>query len=163
LPPPCASLRIRGISRPSARWRSSPAPFCVTAASRFSFPLLALFLGDIFIGFHKLMFVVYASFLRQRCHRPLAPRSPHHRPHHSRHPSRRHPVFHVTNFAVWGTRGFLSAHRCRPRNLLCGWRPVLLETPSRRDAFYVALLFGGFPLAERFSPALQRSSQRVSS
>src|SRR6266404_4392067 len=29
----------------------------------FFFPLLALFLGDIFIGFHKLMFVVYASFL----------------------------------------------------------------------------------------------------
>src|SRR5437879_11638345 len=29
----------------------------------FFFPLLALFLGDIFIGFHKLMFVVYTSFL----------------------------------------------------------------------------------------------------
>src|SRR3977135_1291632 len=29
----------------------------------FFFPLLALFLGDIFIGFHKLMFVIYASFL----------------------------------------------------------------------------------------------------
>src|SRR4029077_17486795 len=29
----------------------------------FLFPLLTLFLGDIFIGFHKLMFVVYASFL----------------------------------------------------------------------------------------------------
>src|SRR5258708_28347286 len=29
----------------------------------FFFPLLTLFLGDIFIGFHKLMFVVYVSFL----------------------------------------------------------------------------------------------------
>src|SRR5712664_4405198 len=29
----------------------------------FLFPLLALFAGDLFIGFHKLMFVVYASFL----------------------------------------------------------------------------------------------------
>src|SRR5579863_8797496 len=29
----------------------------------FLFPLLALFAGDIFIGFHKLMPVVYASFL----------------------------------------------------------------------------------------------------
>src|SRR5882672_7824949 len=29
----------------------------------FLFPLLALFAGDLFVGFHKLMFVVYASFL----------------------------------------------------------------------------------------------------
>src|SRR5580692_7973431 len=29
----------------------------------FFFPLLALFAGDIFIGFHKLMPIVYASFL----------------------------------------------------------------------------------------------------
>src|ERR1700676_5691539 len=29
----------------------------------FFFPILALFVGDIFIGFHKLMPVVYASFL----------------------------------------------------------------------------------------------------
>src|ERR1700732_1918014 len=29
----------------------------------FFFPLLALFLGDIFIGFHKLIPIVYASFL----------------------------------------------------------------------------------------------------
>src|SRR4029077_16267853 len=29
----------------------------------FLFPILALFAGDIFVGFHKLMPVVYASFL----------------------------------------------------------------------------------------------------
>src|SRR2546422_11753301 len=29
----------------------------------FTFPLLALFVGDVFIGFHKLMPVVYASLL----------------------------------------------------------------------------------------------------
>jgi hypothetical protein len=29
----------------------------------FLFPLLALFVGDIFVGFHKLMPLVYASFL----------------------------------------------------------------------------------------------------
>src|SRR6266481_625745 len=29
----------------------------------FLFPLLGLFAGDIFVGFHKLMFLVYASFL----------------------------------------------------------------------------------------------------
>src|SRR6267142_4056791 len=29
----------------------------------FFFPLLALFLGDIFVGFHKLIPIVYASFL----------------------------------------------------------------------------------------------------
>ncbi len=129
----------------------------------FFFPLLPLFLGDIFIGFHKLMFVVYASFLVNvaighwlRDRRTIA----------------RITLatllgaiqfFIVTNFAVWAALGgFYPRTVAGLATCYVAGVPFFWNTLAG-DAFYVALLFGGFALAEHFSPALQRFSQRRSS
>ena len=120
----------------------------------FSFPLLALFLGDIFIGFHKLMFVVYASFLVNvaiglwlRDRRSIA----------------RITLatllgaiqfFVVTNFAVWQ---FLSGFPYTASGLAACYIagiPFFWNTLAG-DAFYAALLFGSYALAEGMVPALR--------
>lgn len=115
---------------------------------KFTLPLLALFAGDVFVGFHKLMPAVYASFLvsvaigmwlekRRSVARigaaTLAGAA---------------QFFLVTNFAVWlafdtypKTVAGLAA--CYAAGL-----PLLGNTLAG-DALYVALLFGGFALAER--------------
>lgn len=128
----------------------------------FVFPLLALFAGDLFVGFHKLMFVVYASFfvnvaigrwLRDR--RTIA----------------RITLatligaiqfFLVTNFAVWQ---FLSGFPHTASGLVACYIagiPFFWNTLAG-DALYVTLLFGGYALAERFVPALKQPNQQVSS
>jgi len=120
----------------------------------FFFPLLALFLGDIFIGFHKLIFVVYASFLVNvaiglwlRDRRSIA----------------RITLatllgaiqfFVVTNFAVWQ---FLSGFPHTASGLAACYIagiPFFWNTLAG-DAFYAALLFGSYALAERMVPALR--------
>jgi hypothetical protein len=120
----------------------------------FFFPLLALFLGDIFIGFHKLMFVIYASFLVNvaiglwlRDRRSIA----------------RITLatllgaiqfFVVTNFAVWQ---FLSGFPHTASGLAACYIagiPFFWNTLAG-DAFYAALLFGSYALAERMVPALR--------
>src|SRR6266446_5741815 len=126
----------------------------------FSFPLLALFLGDIFIGFHKLIPIVYASFLVNvaiglwlRDHRTIA----------------RITLatllgavqfFIVTNFAVWQ---FLSGFPHTASGLLACYLagiPFFWNTLAG-DAVYAALLFGGYALAERMLPALRPVSLKT--
>ena len=118
------------------------------------FPLLALFSGDIVIGFHKLVPVVYASFavsvaigfwLRER-----------------RSISRislttllgATQFFLITNFVVWAS-GFSYPHT-RSGLVACyiAGIPFFWNTLAG-DAFYAVLLFGGFALAERTFPALR--------
>src|SRR5216684_2023635 len=128
----------------------------------FFFPLLALFAGDLFIGFHKLMFVVYASFLINvaiglwlRDRRTIARIS-------LATLLGAIQFFLVTNFAVWQ---FLSGFPRTASGLLACYSagiPFFWNTLAG-DAFYAALLFGGYALAERFIPALQQSRQRTSS
>jgi uncharacterized protein DUF6580 len=128
----------------------------------FLFPLLALFLGDIFIGFHKLIPIVYASFLinvaiglwlrdrRTAARISLATLLG------------AIQFFLVTNFAVWQ---FLSGYPHTASELIACYLagvPFLWNTFAG-DALYAALLFGSYALAERFVPALQPSRQRVSS
>jgi hypothetical protein len=126
------------------------------------FPLVALFAGDVFIGFHKLIPIVYASFLVNvaiglwlRDRRSIA----------------RIGLatlfgaiqfFIVTNFAVWQ---FLGSYPRTAAGLVACYIAGLpfFGNTLAGDALYAALLFGSFALAERFSPVLQRSSQRVSS
>lgn len=126
----------------------------------FFFPLLALFLGDIFIGFHKLMFVVYASFLVNvaiglwlRDRRTVA----------------RIGLatllgaiqfFVFTNFAVWQ---FLSGYPHTGTGLVACYIagiPFFWNTLAG-DAFYVALLFGSYAFAERMLPALRPVSLKT--
>lgn len=120
----------------------------------FLFPLLALFVGDIFVGFHKLIPVVYASFLvnvalgywiRDR-----------------RTTLRISAItligaiqfFVVTNFAVWALLGSFPR---TPAGLIACYVvgfPFFWNTLAG-DALYAALLFGGFAFAEHMFPVLR--------
>jgi hypothetical protein len=120
----------------------------------FAFPLLALFAGDCFIGFHKLIPIVYASFLVNvaiglwlQTKRTLG------------------KVggavllgaiqfFVVTNFAVWAfgltyPRTLAGLATCYIAGIPFFWNTLA------GDATYAALLFGGFAIAEKLVPALR--------
>jgi hypothetical protein len=127
----------------------------------FLFPLLALFVGDIFIGFHKLIPIVYASFLINVAIGLWL---------RDRRTAVRISIatlfgaiqfFLVTNFAVWQ---FLSGYPHTATGLLTCYMagiPFFWNTLAG-DAFYAALLFGSFAFAERFFPAF-REPVRTSS
>jgi len=121
----------------------------------FLFPLLALFAGDLFVGFYniKVMLLAYASFaLSVLIGRFLQNR-------------RTIPwigtgtllgsiqFFLVTNFAVWQ---FLGTYPHNASGLFACYLagiPFFWNTLAG-DAFYAALFFGAFALAEHFLPAL---------
>ena len=125
----------------------------------FLFPLLALFAGDLFVGFHKLMFIVYASFLVNvviglwlRDRRTIARIS-------LATLLGAIQFFLVTNFAVWQ---FLSGFPHTASGLLACYIagiPFFWNTLAG-DAFYSTLLFGGYALAERLFPALHQPAQQ---
>jgi hypothetical protein len=123
----------------------------------FFFPILALFVGDIFIGLHRLVPVVYASFLvsvaigfwlRDRRSLGRITRAT---------LLGAMQFFLVTNFAVWAFG--LSYPRNRAGLLACyvAGIPFFWNTLAG-DAVYATLLFGGFALAERLFPALREPS-----
>jgi hypothetical protein len=124
----------------------------------FLFPLLALFVGDIFVGFHKLMPFVYASFvvniaigfwLRDRrtapriCMATLLGAA---------------QFFLVTNFAVWRYLDTFPKTAAGLAACYLAGLPLFSNTLAG-DAFYATVLFGGYALAERFVPALRASMQ----
>jgi uncharacterized protein DUF6580 len=120
----------------------------------FLFPLLALFAGDIFVGFHKLMPLVYASFLCSvaigfwlRNRRSVARVG-------AATLFGAIQFFLITNFAVWAIG--LSYPRTGAGLLACyvAGIPFFWNTLAG-DALYASLLFGGFALAERILPALR--------
>jgi hypothetical protein len=128
----------------------------------FVFPLLALFVGDIFVGFHKLMPLVYASFLLSVL---IGRWLQNHRT-----PARitlaallgAAQFFLVTNFAVWQ---FLGTYPHTASGLLSCYVagiPFFWNTLAG-DALYALVFFGGFAFAERMFPALRPSTQKVSS
>jgi hypothetical protein len=124
------------------------------------FPLLALFAGDIFIGFHKLMPIVYASFLvnvmigfcleRQRTAPRIAGATL----------LGAIQFFITTNFAVWL---FLDTY---PKTLAgcaacyAAALPLFWNTLTG-DAFCTTLLFGGFALVERIYPSLREPAAEL--
>jgi len=128
----------------------------------FLFPLLTLFLGDIFIGFHKLIPIVYASFLINvaigfwlRDRRTISRIS-------LATLAGAIQFFLITNFAVWE---FLSGYPHTASGLVACYAagiPFFWNTLAG-DAVYAALLFGAYALAERFLPALSPSVRRVTS
>jgi uncharacterized protein DUF6580 len=122
-----------------------------------AFPLLALFAGDIFIGFHKLMPVIYPSFLLSvligrwlRDRRTITRIS-------LATLLSAIQFFLVTNFAVWW---LLNSYPKTAAGLaacyLAGF-PLFWNTLAG-DAFYATLFFGAFALAERFVPILHDPS-----
>lgn len=121
----------------------------------FAFPLLALFAGDLFIGFYKLsvMFFVYASFLLSvligrwlQNHRSVGRIS-------AATLLGSMQFFLVTNFAMWALgssypRMFAGLIACYGAGIPFFWNTLA------GDFFYVAVFFGAFALAERFIPVL---------
>jgi hypothetical protein len=127
----------------------------------FLFPLLALFAGDIFIGFHKLIPVVYASFLinvaiglwlrdrRTVTRISLATLLG------------AIQFFLVTNFAVWQ---FLGGYPHTAGGLMACYIagvPFFWNTIAG-DAVYAVLLFGSFTFAERFLPLFREPVRAAS-
>src|SRR5205807_6803511 len=120
----------------------------------FLFPLVALFVGDVFIGFHKLLPIVYASFLINvtiglwlRDRRTIARIS-------LAALVGAIQFFLVTNFAVWQ---LLNSYPKTASGLAACYLagiPFFWNTLAG-DAFYAALLFGAYALAERILPALR--------
>src|SRR6266853_5100468 len=120
----------------------------------FVFPLVALFEGDIVIGFHKLLPIVYGSFLINvaiglwlRDRRTLARIS-------LATLLGAIQFFFVTNFAVWW---LLNSYPKTTSGLAACYLagiPFFWNTLAG-DAFYAALLFGAFAFAERVIPALR--------
>jgi hypothetical protein len=121
----------------------------------FVVPLVALLAGDIFIGFHKLMPVVYASFLvnvaiglwlgnRRTVTRIAAATL-----------VGAIQFFLVTNFAVWAfglsyPRNGAGLAACYMAGIPFFWNTLA------GDAAYAALFFGTFVLAERLFPAFRQ-------
>ena len=117
----------------------------------FLFPLIALFAGDLFVGFHRLIPVVYASFLLSVCiGTGLA--------------NRRGILrvggdvflgalqfFLITNFAVWQLFG---TYPHTPTGLAACYIAGLpfFGNAIAGDALYATLFFGTFALAEKFFP-----------
>jgi hypothetical protein len=123
----------------------------------FFFPILTLFVGDIFIGLHRLVPVVYASFLasvaigfwlrdRRSVGRITAATL-----------LGAIQFFLVTNFAVWAfglsyPRNSVGLLACYVAGIPFFWNTLA------GDAVYATLLFGGFALAEHLFPALREPS-----
>jgi Family of unknown function (DUF6580) len=118
----------------------------------FAFPLLVLFAGDCFIGFHKLMPVVYASFLVNVAIGLWLQ-------------ERRSPAriggavllgaiqfFVVTNFGVWVFAQFYPRTLAGLAACYIAGIPFFWNTLAG-DAVYATALFGGYALAERLVPA----------
>jgi|SRR5882672_1031202 len=116
---------------------------------KFAFPLSALFAGDLLIGFHTLMPVVYMSFLlsvgigmwigEKRSVARVAGATL----------LGAIQFFLITNFAVWVA--FTTYPKSLAGLIACyvGGIPFFWNTLAG-DALYVGLLFGGYTLAERF-------------
>src|SRR5690348_11381223 len=123
----------------------------------FLFPLLALFAGDIFVGFHKLMPIVYASFLVSvaigfwlRKRRSVARIG-------AATLFGAIQFFLVTNFAVWAVGLSYPRNSAGLLDCYAAGVPFFWNTLAG-DAFYATLFFGGFAVAERLFPAFREPS-----
>ena len=117
----------------------------------FGFPLLAMFMGDLFIGFYKLalLLCVYGSFLVSVAIGRLLQEN--------RTLARiggatllgSVQFFVITNFAVWAFLGSFPHSVAGLAACYAAGLPLFWDTLAG-DTFYAVLLFGGFALAERF-------------
>jgi hypothetical protein len=122
------------------------------------FPLLTLFAGDLFVGLYnfKVMLAVYTSFLLSllighfvQNHRTIIRIS-------LATLLGAIQFFFITNFAVWQFLGSYPHTRAGLIACYVTGIPLFWNTLAG-DAFYAALLFGGYALAERLFPALHPS------
>jgi len=126
----------------------------------FLFPLVALFVGDLFVGLHRLIPVVYASFLLSVFIGTWLA-------------NRRGVLriggatflgalqfFLVTNFAVWQ---LLGTYPHTPAGLAACYLAglPLFGNTLAGDALYAALFFGTFALAEKLFPELSQPAEQA--
>lgn len=123
----------------------------------FALPLIALFAGDLFVGFHKLMPVVYASFLLSvaiglwlKSNRTVARIG-------GATLLGATQFFLITNFAVWAVLGTYPKTVSGIISCYVAGIPLFWNTLGG-DGLYATLLFGGFALAERFLPIVREPS-----
>jgi Family of unknown function (DUF6580) len=122
----------------------------------FLFPLAGLFLGDLFVGFHRLMPIVYLSF----CISVLIGMA--FRPKQTAGPLSLATLlsaiqfFVITNFGMWAM-AIMSIYPKTFAGLLACYVAGIpyFGNTLLGDSFYAALLFGGFALVEHLSPALR--------
>jgi len=120
----------------------------------FVFPLVALFAGDVFVGLHRLMPVVYASFLLSVFIGTWLA-------------NRRGTLriggavflgalqfFLITNFAVWQVFGTYPHTPAGLAGCYIAGLPFFGNTLAG-DAVYASLFFGVFALAEHLFPTLR--------
>ncbi len=124
----------------------------------FLLPLASLFAGDLFVGFHKLMLIVYASFAISvaigrwlRENRSLA----------------RiggalflgaAQFFVITNFAMWALGGYYPKTAAGLATCFMAGVPFFWNTLGG-DVLHAGILFGGFALSEKMLPALRLSPE----
>jgi uncharacterized protein DUF6580 len=126
----------------------------------FLFPLVALFAGDLFVGLHRLIPVVYASFLLSVFIGAWLA-------------NRREVLriggavffgalqfFLVTNFAVWR---LFDTYPHTPAGLAACYLAGLpfFGNTLAGDALYATLFFGAFVLAEKLFPALRNPAEQA--
>ena len=120
----------------------------------FLFPLLTLFVGDVFLGFHKLTLIVYASFLlsvligRLLKHRRTVPRVAGATLFGSV------QFFLITNFGVWWLLNSYPRTTAGLAACYLAGLPLFWNTLAG-DALYVTVFFLGYGLAEGLFPALR--------
>jgi hypothetical protein len=122
----------------------------------FLYPLAGLFLGDLFVGFHRLMPIVYFSFCISvligrafRCKQTAGPLS-------LATLLGAIQFFLITNFGMWAMSTMPIYRKTFAGLVSCYVAGIpYFGNTLLGDAFYAALLFGGFAVVERLSPALR--------
>jgi hypothetical protein len=139
---PIGAMALFGGACFASRWQA------------FFVPLAALFLGDLVLGFHKLMPVVYGSFALEVCiglwlrgRRKLLPIA-------SAALAGSVMFFVIWNFGVWA---LLGSYPMTPAGLLACYIAGIpfFGNELLGDAVYCTVLFGGLALAESAFPRLR--------
>jgi len=126
----------------------------------FAIPLAALLAGDVFVGFHKLMLIVYGSIAISIAIGMWLGEN-------------KTAVriggavfigalqfFVITNFAMWAIGGFYSKTAAGLLNCFVAGVPFFWNTLAG-DAMYAGVFFGGFALAEKLVPALRLAAAKT--
>jgi hypothetical protein len=121
----------------------------------FLMPLSALFLGDIFVGFYKLRIVIYLSFGLSVLIGRYVRGSQTFLPLSAATLLGAIQFFLVTNLAIWFL-GYTLYPKSPAGLVACYVLGIPFFANSLAgDAFYAAILFGGFAIVERLSPAFR--------
>lgn len=125
-------------------------------------PLAAMFLSDMFIGFHSLMPVIYGSFALIVCIGFLLRKKLHWQATAGAALSSSILFFILTNFGVWALGSFYP--KTISGLMACYTAAIpFFQNTLLGDAVYTTILFGSFALAEKWVPVLREPQPSVAS